>query len=69
MSRARGELLVATMGGLVRIPLTGDQKFDASLERLARRGGTSVRREGESSLPCAQLGLGWSQANERPPIE
>jgi hypothetical protein len=41
-----GELVVATMDGLIRIPLTGDAKLDALLERIARRGGTLVRRDG-----------------------
>lgn len=48
----RTQLVVYLRDGPVTIPLTGDEKNDALLERFARRGGRVVSRAG-SLLPHA----------------
>ncbi len=41
-----GRLLVYTLTGVEVVPLTGDARLDALLERLAARGGAVVREDG-----------------------
>jgi hypothetical protein len=41
-----GRLIVHTRHAMIEIPLTGDARADAILERFARLGGGAVLREG-----------------------
>lgn len=43
-------LTVHTRGGVVVVPLTGDEGHDALLERLARRGGPVTKSDGTVAL-------------------
>lgn len=53
----RVRLVVYTPKGTVEIPLTGDTKIDALLERFARRGGRIVSKDGSLSAPDPETAM------------